>query len=285
MRVVTGTIPAELALPTVAIADDSGRPRKPLAAPHGPLARLRGLDGLRLRVALHRAGLDWLDQRTDRAADAIGKVGADQALYMAVMDALGCVENRVGFLDLTWSLPVVLLQARGSTVPGPDRAWLYRDLLLAGSGLGPMTRDWTFLMETEPMEPGSWRTAGVRPQNHPLRRVEAAVELIARWIPEGISKGIASTAEEGIKPLIAPLRVESREGASLVGEGRARQIGVNAVLPVLLAMARERGDRAWTSRLKGLFESFPQLPHNGLTREAARLIGGAAVGRLGACEQ
>ena len=61
-------------------------------------------------------------------------------------------------------------------------------------------------------------------------------------------------------------------------------MAVNAVLPVLAAVARGRGDRDGSARLTALFEALPSLPLNSLTREAVRLIGGPVAG-LGACEQ
>ena len=51
------------------------------------------------------------------------------------------------------------------------------------------------------------------------------------------------------------------------------------------ALARGRGDCVAIARLTALFEEFPSLPANSLTREAVRLIGDRGAGRLGACEQ
>ena len=281
-RVVASTIPA---LPTVAIAVDR-RPRAgQRSLPSGPFARLRGLDEHRFHVALRRAGLEWFDERTERAAEAIEWAGPDQAMYMAVMDALGFVENRAGFLELAQRLPAALLHALGASVAEPARPRLYRALFVACSGLGPATREWTDLIGTQPMQPGVWRTAGTRPGNHPLRRVAAAPELLARWLPTGISNSLAACAEQGARPLVASLLARDADGAAMIGEGRARQMAANAVLPGLAAQARRRGDRRGVARLAALFEEVPPLPANSLTREAFRLLGDRDAGRLGACEQ
>ena len=82
--------------------------------------------------------------------------------------------------------------------------------------------------------------------------------------------------------LIQALTVESA-GAALVGESRAKEIAVNAVLPVLAAVP---GTGTGAGRqAEDAYAVFPALGSNTLLREALMLVGGRRGLRLGACEQ
>ena len=68
-------------------------------------------------------------------------------------------------------------------------------------------------------------------------------------------------------------------------EQRAREIAVNAVIPVLLATSRATRDRALSRACVACYQTFPALGDNTVIREARRLLGqrGPKL-RLSACE-
>ena len=65
----------------------------------------------------------------------------------------------------------------------------------------------------------------------------------------------------------------------MVGEKRAREMAVSAVLPVL------RGLPNAARAVDKLYASFPSLSENTITREARRLLGKHERLKMSACEQ
>lgn len=120
-----------------------------------------------------------------------------------------------------------------------------------------------------------WRTAGVRPANHPRRRIAGAAALLARVSEEGLFAACERAGAGGSAALEALFAV-SGAGGALIGAGRAREIAVNAALPALAA--------AGSGEAEGVYSRFPAPPENALTKEARRLAGAAGT-RLTACEQ
>ena len=120
-----------------------------------------------------------------------------------------------------------------------------------------------------------WRTAGVRPANHPRRRIAGAAALLARVSEEGLFAACERAGAGGPAALEALFAV-SGAGGELIGAGRAREIAVNAALPALAA--------AGSGDAEGVYSRFPAPPENALTKEARRLAGAAGI-RLTACEQ
>ena len=120
-----------------------------------------------------------------------------------------------------------------------------------------------------------WKTAGVRPANHPRRRIIGAAALLARASEDGLAGACARSVADGPAALAALFTVADARG-TLIGAGRAREIAVNAALPALAA--------AGASGAEGVYLRFPALPENALTKEARRLAGAAGT-RLSACEQ
>ena len=136
------------------------------------------------------------------------------------------------------------------------------------------------------MDARRWRTCGVRPASHPRRRLEAAAALVLTSIPGGLRPVLAEACAAGSRALVDALRMRRVPGgAALVGTGRAREVAVGAVLPALAAEAAARGDRALERCVHAIYDGFPALADNTLTREARRLLGPRAHAmRLSACE-
>ncbi len=254
---------------------------RPKAA--GPLPALERLTPRARSMRLRRAGLAWLEARTERAARVVEAKGVEQALYAALMEGLGYVENRAAFRELAELLPIRLLRAAGRVCPPAERAELFRGLLLGGAGLEPLTPAWHGIVGREPLLASVWHTSGLRPASRPERRMSAAAALVARHQGSGLAAGLERALRAGRKPLLDALRIRDPGGA--IGEGHARLLLVNAVLPTLRVAANLRGDRTLARVSADAFESLPALPANTLTREAARLVGPSlALGRLTACE-
>ena len=275
MATLADTLPRKTAvddLPTVVLDGDR-------EANHalGLLGGLRGLSNDDLRARLTEAGIARFDRRVAEAAVAIERLGADQALLMRVADCLGYSENRAPFAELARRASYPLLLAAGRTVGVGVRPEHLERLLLQGAGLVPVANEWSSMIGTPPMAASVWRTAGVRPSNHPRRRVAALAWYVSKGDGAGFATWAANAANGNARAFIQKLTIADANRGALVGDSRAREIAVGAVLPLLAAMG---STAAWA-----MYEQFPALQDNTVTREAVALIGKRRGLRLKACQQ
>ena len=214
------------------------------------------------------AGEERLRVKTARMAARIHECGEEQALYEETMCALGYKHNRGAFRRLARVLPLTVFreEAEGDAEHGYS-------LMLGVAGLLPASPSTTWPAETRRFVRGlwdswwkqesrwesrrlpseAWRLAGLRPQNHPRRRLAAAAALFANGMPlaerltalDPASPGVwFSRAEEiftgagragfwGRRLSLAGKRTES--DVALVGRRRAAAIISNVVVPFLAA--------------------------------------------------
>ena len=259
-------------LPMVELrARKRGEPREPQL-----LAQAAREGSAGLRQMLVRSGLARFRERAEAAARRIAEAGPEQALREAVFDGLGYAENRAPFLQLAQAVPAGELARLALDAPEHKRAAELERILLEAAGFGGgLGEAHSGAPGRPPVQSLGWRTAGVRPANHPRRRIMGAAALLARAAEEGLAGACAAAASDGPAALEALLTVADARG-TLIGAGRAREIAVNAALPALAA--------AGCADAECIFLRFPALPENALTKEARRLAGAAGM-RLSACEQ
>ncbi len=255
--------------PDLPVAELRRAERKPpLEAPL--MAGLARMGSSELRQTLVRAGMLRFQERVSAARNALG-AGVEQAFHEAVFEALGYSENRAPFFELARLASIEELRRLALETPRQERADALTRRLLSLAGFGERA-------ESPPMERASWRTSGVRPANHPARRIRAAGVLTAGVADEGWLTACRRAADNGPSALEC-LFTSAEEGGALTGSGRAREIAVNAALPLLAAWEGGGGNGA-----AALYRMFPPLPDNSVTREARRLAGVVGM-RLSACEQ
>ena len=219
---------------------------------------------------LERAG----DERFGRKAALLGRFaaeqGPEQTLYEALLEGLGYRHNQQPFVKLAQAAPFAALQRAALPVLAEQRPMVLRHWLLAVSGLAdgasaPSSRLPPGL--GPPMERKDWRLFRVRPSNHPAARIVGAAELAARFLERGLIAGLAD-ASRSPSQLAAALSVEGRsDGAAPIGAGRARDLAVNAVLPLLHGL--EGGAE---SPYLSLYRRFPKLQGNEIVREMAEQL-------------
>ncbi len=209
------------------------------------------------------------DERFRRKAATLGRFtaeqGPEQALYEAMMEGLGYRHNQQTFVKLAQAAPIAALRRAALPVLAEQRPMVLRHWLLTVSGLG---EDSTAGSRRLPpgigpcMERKDWRLFRVRPSNHPSTRIEGAAMLVARFLEPGLVPGLAA-ASDSPRQLTSALAVGSdRGGTAPIGTGRARDLAVNAVLPLLHHLSGE-GE----SRYLSLFHEFPKLQGNEVFRE------------------
>ena len=211
---------------------------------------------------LDRAG----DERFRRKAALLGRIaaeqGPEQTLYEALLEGLGYRNNQQPFVRLAHAAPIMALRRAIQPVLLEQRPMVLRHWLLTVAGLNGGAPGRLPPGLGPPMDRKEWRLFRVRPSNHPSARVAGAAELLARHLDRGLAAGLAESAR-GPKQLVAALSVEGRDGgAAPIGNGRARDLAVNAVLPLLHGLAG--GD---DSPHLETYRRFPRLQGNEVVRE------------------
>jgi len=136
--------------------------------------------------------------------------------------------------------------------------------------------------------------AGIRPVNFPCRRLAGVAHLIGERLERGLVSSLldllwqsapARPDRKSVKQmadrLSGVLSVEvghywtrrfvwggkiAAQEQSLIGEGQARSIIFNAILPVALLWARKEGDAAREATVFALWRNFPTLAENQVVR-------------------
>ena len=185
----------------------AGDSRLPAFTPPCAIASARGLE---TGAPLERLSLRRLRLKAARVAPLVATPGAAQALYALALEQLGGSTNRSAFAELARRLPLAaLLEAAESALPGTPRAFACTAALRAAAA------------------PLALKTAGMRPQAAPVRRIESAALLVARWWPSGSPPSWpAQLSAEGLLAGIVHAGL---------GRGSAIELAANAVLPVALA--------------------------------------------------
>jgi len=234
---------------------------------------------------LENAGTERLRQKTRRMAWLMQERGEAQALYEETAVALGYKNNKAPFRRLAQSLPLSALTQYGS-----DWKTIYA-VLLGISGLLPKqpSAKWSAESkayfrslwdcwwreehkweEVEPFTKADWNFSGLRPFNHPVRRLCALAQYVASGFFDGKdgSPNRPWTAGTAI-PTPSCFWTEhvgwtgTAKKAELVGAGRMKAIELNVFAPFRLAKGN-------SSVLKNLSVE----PMNSVIRETAYTLFG-----------
>ncbi len=143
--------------------------------------------------------------------------------------------------------------------------------------------------------PGSvWKRAGVRPANHPQRRLA----LAARWLARGkmaehltdwLKADLAPSVGAGeLRSILEPMEAgesfwkwhwtlrspRCSQPQPLLGDGRVTDLAVNVILPWLLARALAGQNRTLTSEIERRYFAWPAAEENAVLRKIRqRLMG------------
>ena len=232
-----------------------------------------------VRAAVRAEGLRRHAERAAVLESDIEALGADQALYGALMRALGYSANTEQFEAVAEAVPVELLSVlAGSSLI--ERRVRVEAELLGAAGLLPSQRglevDHSHLAalegawalgapRTAPVVEG-WRLNAVRPHNWPARRLAAAARLLCmapmarRRLAERVAGQVLAATDGGRgRDLVGWFEVKvgpedfwarhvdagrpaTRPLPALVGRARSVEMLVNAVLPFVAALG------GWTGR-------------------------------------
>jgi len=323
----SGARPASEGLPTLAIADMLDSPLPELTAGLGlelswllpvryrgrcsaPLASLSEADLLAL---LHQAAAVRLQGKAAQFAARARESGWEQSLWEGLFRALGYKHN-------AWPMQRVA-ELRSRWQDGVNRVRDLQARLLGVANLLPaqMTRTRTdtdgyvrglwdhWWRERDALEdcllPRSlWRLNGIRPGNHPQRRLALAAHWLAqgklvsrleRWGVEDARRSKPRPVRDSVPSLGAILQpaqdefwsthltlrsVRSAKPLSLLGEARLTDLAVNVVLPWLYARAVQGGDDPLQFSLQSRYLAWPAGEDNSVLKLARqRLLGGVRL--------
>ena len=259
--------------------------------------------GADLLLASLRAASAEVEERLDRAGDMrfLAKSGgyamefregeADQVVYAALLEGLGYAANRRPFRLLAGAVPYSCIADLRSE-PAATRLLAVKALLLHGAGLldrappedrPAITALLGRLPRRRPIPRGEWTTSGVRPSNHPARRVLGAACIVDRLMVGGPAESIADLVRRAdARGLAAMLSARP-----FVGAGRARELAANAALPFAHALGNVKGDGELATAGLEMYGRLPALQENSVTREMRRILAeaGKSIGPGGARRQ
>jgi len=225
--------------------------------------------------------------RLNRLAEAFGPA---EALYQGIAEALGYRHNKLPFTLLAQRFPLALVRSHRPEI---------EPLLFAGSGFlaatdfHPLAHDtrgylrdlwgqwWPRRTEYERLTVPSklWNLRGVRPANHPQRRVAALSEIVRHWpVIETLARmadlaAIRNFFNQLAHPYwdhhytLTSKRLEGR--MALVGPTRVTDLLLNVFFPRAVVAA----PALWTA-----YRELPAADSNQRVKlAAARLLGGSSA--------
>ncbi|MBT8038570.1 MAG: DUF2851 family protein [Verrucomicrobiae bacterium] len=255
-------------VPRVVVPEDLCRealnmPRVDVAAAHPgrcffPLADMpeRDIRALMLESATHRART-----KARRRARTVDVLGEDEWLWQAVAETLGYRPNKLAMTLLAQRLPIGDLIKKADSVEAMmfgAAGFLSAEIYEQAAGesrdylRGLWEAWWRVRSDHEPAPERKipWKLSGIRPVNHPQRRLAGLAQIAGRW--KAFSKACQSVG--GVVEWVEQLEddywshhytLKSRRSdrrLALMGVDRVRDFQINHLLPVKLAA----GDRsAW----------------------------------------
>ena len=271
-------------------------------------APLRELSATQLSELLRQAALIRLQSKASQFQARARQVGWEQSLWEGMFRGLGYKRNLWPMLRLgelrsqvcpEQKRPSVLsLQARLLGVAGllPDE--LSRQQASSDTYLRRLWDSWWREREVFAdctMPRSLWDFAGLRPANHPQRRLA----LMAHWLAEGrLSERLENWCTGSIEParesstLLTSLQIPKDEfwdrhwtlrskdldaSQPLLGATRATDLAVNIILPWLWVRAVEGRNESLRCEIERRYFAWPSGEDNSVLKLARqRLFGGAA---------
>ena len=243
------------------------------------------------------------------------KEEAEQVLFRGMMRALGYAKNTKPFEDLADRMPLNSIESRKGLA-------LKQALLLGTAGLLPYQR-WQgkFAREKEvqeleqiwqsagkkvkTMKEDDWNFSHIYPNNFPVRRIVAQSYLLERYSEGKLLAGILQLVKEA--PLLKGYHVlengltvagdgywrdhfdfnvrSKTKISALLGNSKAGEIIVNVVLPFAFSWGKMVNEPELTEKAMELYNSYPKLVENEITRHMTKQFGLEELSDFTACHQ
>jgi hypothetical protein len=231
-------------------------------------------------AVLDDAGDRRFEEKADTFAAALAEEDAEEILYRGILETLGYSQNREPFRLLARVLPWRQLRCCIRGRPAQERVLAAESALLGKAGFaGPLAGDAGAFPSWSADRNGlgsigfAWCLTGIRPENHPARRLAGAARLLVRYLGKGLLTGLLEKVTEasGEKPQV--LTTALRVDGGLIGPSRADEMAVNVVLPFTLAWAQARQDKPLAQAALTLYQRYPKLSPYGILRRMTAALG------------
>ncbi len=268
-------------------ATPAGLPLAKAGRCHAPL---RTRDPAQIRTLLSAAAQYRMESKHRRWQRLVAVRGYDQALFQSLAITLGYKENKLPFALLAQRLTLKILRAEPQAAM-PLLLGLAGFLQVGDSG-SPETKAYLRAcweqwwpqrnaLERLALPAGSWKLGGLRPANHPQRRLAALAQLATQWpavrglIEQG-GGGFARAVTKFLTGLRDPfwdhhytlISSRSERPLALIGTSRATEMLANVFFPLAIAAHPEH----WAA-----FEKLPAAATNRRVETAVtRLFGGGS---------
>jgi len=283
--------PTHREVPQICLADhhDAAPEWESVAAarPGRCAAPLRSLSADQLSDLLAVAARRRLERKGAVLAAMIAARGVDAALYEALAITLGYKNNKLPFQLLAQRVPVkIAASARGEALLFGLAGFLERPEPPPGAARHEIAALWSLWWKlraahTHAILPRTtWKLVGLRPANHPLRRLGALGAIARRWksVRPALESADLGTLQKTLGSLEHPFWSFRTSWTSprrptplaLLGPDRIREIYANVALPLALSRGQEPPWR-----------DLPAGPPNATLKVvSARLFGGPLPRRL-----
>ena len=239
-----------------------------------------------MAALLNRAGDERFLSRSILVRNSLETESPGQLLWEAILRALGYRHNQHAMVELAGAVPIGKLTHAVRDIPPGERIDALQGWLMIWAGFNAGTGRpawWPPSGLGAPLDEKQWRLFRVRPANHPARRLTGAAALVDRYSVTGLVAGLWRAASSGVPcHMTESLAVNGREGEKTapIGAGRARDIAVNAVLPLLHGWRLASDDAAGAHAMLSLYRGYKRLGENEITRQLASLLQEPCWGRV-----
>jgi len=251
------------------------------ARPGKCMAPLRELPAPQLAEVLAVAARRRFERKGAALSAMIESRGIDAALYESVATALGYKNNKLPFQLLAQRVPLKAASKKnGASALFGVAGFLERPEPPASPAKSESKQLWaqwwkqraSYMQAILPLS--SWNLAGIRPANHPTRRIAALCAVAGRWknVRAALESGNAERLGEVLGTLEHPFwsfhtswqSPRRKTPLALIGPDRIRDIYANISVPLAVSRGKEPD-----------WQSIPCGPANTSLRVvAARLFGG-----------
>jgi len=214
---------------------------------------------------LDKAGKERFGLKTAHFQKQLSIKEEDQVLYEGLMGALGYGKNKEAFQELAHRLPLKVLKGIA--------------LMESEQRRGPVLGS-ALLDTARGMGKAQWEFSGIRPCNRPQLRIAGAGYLLARYVEKGLVLsmlelvGGADPKIEYSGPERGMMIRDSGAKYTLIGQGKAKEMVVNVLLPFSFAWGVRTSQAGLKDRALELYRGYPRLEENQVTRQMRQQLFG-----------
>jgi hypothetical protein len=208
-------------------------------------------------INLTHLGEKWLKLKQQRMQNLLKIAPPDEAIYREIMLSLGYPKNKVNFLELALILPY-------SEIKKLKNKELIENALLYRAGFtdnrDDLPENFDFSLK---MDKSVWEYGGIRPANFPEKRIKGITELLEKSVEKGLVNFFLKKVEsqtQNKNPKLALKHIMDFKG---IGKQRKEEMFFNIVMPFLMVFSKDEKIQQF---LKVIFENYPPLTHNRLTK-------------------